>query len=91
MPAPKWRLTLDVKDFYHDDDVPLEEKAEMMCTRLNARIVPDHRDFSYHEVYEAFEDLSLADSGELETSDFDEAMSMLYDWADAERVWVVTL
>ena len=75
----QWRQTIDLSDLwesYENDLLTVSALSASVSTRLADANVPD-------DIVVRFEDLDDVD-------DFDDAMSYLYDWADAERVWVKT-
>lgn len=85
-----WQFRLEFGDFWHDDDIPLYVKAEIVATRCKA-LLPDirsRRQSIYLEmatelernIIPFFEELAEEESDSVE--DFDDALNDLYDWAD---------
>lgn len=92
-----WRCTIDFKPFYHDDKLSIKEKADRAVKELRRtqKLKSFEDDYDLDDIIEDFEGVS-GDGEPTETTeftiteDFDARMSELYDWADANRVWVAT-
>lgn len=89
----KWRYTIDIKESWalaQDETISTSELVRRILPTLKA--VPAIRhDIIFQERVERFENL-LEDYGDdIDTADFDEALSDLYDWADDRKVWIATV
>ena len=80
---PEWKHTLTFTPWYHDDRVSIGNKGKLVAEQLKllTRSFPHDEEFGL--IIDDFEDVQSI-------AEFDEAMSGLYDWADVNRVWVVT-
>lgn len=79
--ASHWAERLDVKDIFHNDEVTIIEKRDVIVQRIRALK-------SYDDDAELIAD-ELAQATEID--DFDEWWDAFYDWADKRRVWVATV
>jgi hypothetical protein len=83
----QWRARVDVSDVFHDDEVTLGDKAQTIAARLG--VVGERIDPGSDELPELLEELCDAGAqGDVQW--FDNVWSGVYDWADANRVWVST-
>lgn len=78
-----WEYKLRLKDIWHDEDMPFEEKRDEIVRRINASRFWTEDD--YHLTC-AVDGLESA----VDLDDFDDAWNDFYDWADDVRVWVET-
>jgi len=91
---PTWDATLSFKDFYHDDELSIAEKAEKVSNAIIAKFASildsdtDDFDEDLDSLTTDFQNLSAYDKAEADH--FDNIMSGLYDWADWNRVWIET-
>jgi hypothetical protein len=89
-----WDATLNFKDFYHDDELSIAEKAERVSKAIIARfakILDSDSDIFDEDLDSLVLDFSnLSAYGRAEASHFDNIMSDLYSWADYNRVWIET-
>jgi hypothetical protein len=89
-----WDTTLRLKDFYHDDELTIAQKAEKVSNALIAKFSTildsdkDNFDEDLDSLVTDFQSLSAFDK--VEANHFDNIMSDLYDWADWNRVWIET-
>ena len=82
----KWRYTVKVGDVFHDDGLSLPEKGEAIVNRLRAAPFYSDDDYDLQGLVEELEDAAKED----DESWFDLVWGGLYDWADANRVWIDT-
>ena len=82
----KWRKTVNIKDLLGDDESPEEvvRVAAAIVGRLN-KAFPDP-DYGLEDIISEFEDIRVDDKRPCLL--FNDTLSSLYDWADAERVWL---
>ena len=91
---PTWDATLSFKDFYHDDELSIAEKAEKVSNAITAKFASildsdkDNFDEDLDLLVRDFSNLSAYNKAEADH--FDNIMSDLYDWADWNRVWIET-
>lgn len=86
---PKWLYTLDLSDVFHADDVPLPTKARTIADRIEkSRFFDKAWTSALSDVADQLRDLAEDERDDVE--EFDLIMNDLYDYADAERVWVDT-
>lgn len=86
---PEWRKTVRLKQLLsHDAEIPssvLRETALKFAERLKRE--PEYEtDIDLLTIVDQFEDIAEADDATLQ--DFNDLLAELYDWADAERVWI---
>ena len=86
---PVWILTLNVKDVFDDDEMGLEEKRDIIVSRIRASRWPllhsvEEGDYSLDELLDEL-------SGVDDEPYFDQVWSALYDLADYDRVWIATI
>jgi hypothetical protein len=91
---PTWDATLSFKDFYHDDELSIAEKAETasktIIAKFASRLDSDKDNFDEDLDGIAADFQSISAYNKVETKHFDNIMSALYDWADWNRVWIET-
>jgi protein involved in polysaccharide export with SLBB domain len=83
-----WRKTIRLKHLLSSDDSP--ENARRVAGKV-ARVLLREPEYEHGDVefgYIADEMLLLAESDDGTCADFNEILADLYDWADAERVWI---
>ena len=78
-----WKHKVLLGDIFHDDDLSLHNKAEIIAKRFRTQF-PDNDDLE--ELLDELVDAAENDS----ISWFDVVWDHIYDWADEERVWVDT-
>lgn len=80
----EWAYRIDISDFFHDEALTTNEKAKRIATRFRIRLgrKPVWED-EIEGLLEELEDQTDAD-------EFDDVWNCIYDWCDAERVWVRT-
>ena len=83
-----WKHRLDVSNFFHSEELSLEEKTKKIIATIKTR--PWFAKLYYvDDLSEALEELS--DAGEADDVEwFDATWNAIYDIFDAERVWVIT-
>lgn len=79
----RWRMTLNVRDVFYDDDLTTAAKAQAIAARI--RIHPWARENDY------VRDLADELAEQTDTHGFDVVWHAIYDEADADRVWVATV
>ena len=81
-----WRETVNIKDLLTDDDSPenCENTAKALVKRLRAAFPKP--DYDLENIISDFEDVSANDKRPLAL--FNDILDNLYDWADANRVWL---
>jgi hypothetical protein len=89
----RWRKTIRIKQFLSDDgsDANAREVAGRVADVLKRQreyTTLDRRDFDdeYSDLADEFSDLAASNDGTCE--DFNALLMYLYDWADANRVWI---
>lgn len=77
-----WLLTIDLKDVFHNEDLPFEQKRDEIVRRIRAT--------GWHGDHPWLEEIvdNLAESED--ENDFDSWWDELYDVADIDRVWIAT-
>lgn len=92
-----WKHTLNFKLFYHNDDISLPKKGVMIAEKLEtlANTPKFEDDMMLWNLVDEFK--AITGDGEppdttefTELEDFNARMSDLYDWCDANAVWVET-
>ena len=83
MPINRWGHRLNLGDVFHDDDLTFEAKRDEIVCRIKAARWYDEDDTTLWSLVD-----ELADTEHID--EFDVVWDHLYDWFDAERVWVVT-
>ena len=73
------RQTLDVSDIFHNDEIPIKQKAKMISERLLK--LPNADD----ELRWLAEELAEVDNAK----DFDFLWSGICGWADVAGVWII--
>ena len=69
-----WKYKLNVSDFYHDDNLSIEEKGQRMVAAIKETFPLDY------ELCDVIESFDVVDDVE----EFDNIMSSFYDWCDQE-------
>lgn len=92
----RWKHTVNFKHFW-ESDIPVEEKGKLAAKELRSRLLQHYPEYwELEEIIDMFDCVSGDTDSEGGTNwtaveDFDERMRCLYDWADANMVWVSTL
>lgn len=91
-----WKRTLHLKDLLSDDESP--ENARRVAGQLAARLkrVREYEEGSMDEFTEMVDEIADIQTSSPEeyqpdftvTQHLNACLSALYDWADAERVWI---
>lgn len=76
-----WMKTIDVSDVFRGN-APWPERRDIMVSRVRALDPID----SDGELQDIADDLAVAEDGD----EWDDPWDRFYDWADENRVWVVT-
>jgi hypothetical protein len=88
-----WRKTIRLKHLLGDDDSPenarkVAGQVAAILKRQREYVPPETREFDdeFSEIADELGELSeTLDGG---CADFNAILSVLYDWADDERVWI---
>ena len=88
----KWKYILNLKHFYHDDSITIEQKGKLIAKaimRLPLSKIELYSGDDFDDLIAAFNCISgYEDVTPVE--DFDEWMSVLYDYADRYDIWIET-
>jgi hypothetical protein len=78
----KWKSTIDLQDLWakYEEDHDVETLKASVTERLTRRTESPRVPEGIVKTFPLVEDID----------EFDAAMGYLYDWADAERVWIKT-
>ena len=83
----QWRKTIRIKQFLSEDSS--SENARKVAGQV-AHVLEAHREYpaddEFRDIAGQFDDLSRSTDGTCE--DFNLLLADLYDWADANRVWI---
>jgi hypothetical protein len=85
-----WEHTLYFKDFYHNENFTISEKAEKVIVLFQNLLNKNETlldDWNADDILLAFDEAK--DDNDAET--FDNAMAQLYDFADFHRIWIATV
>lgn len=85
----KWLKTVDIKVVLNDDDLILSEKAERIERLVRDEMIPTlwHPDRNLPMLDEALEFIANAVQDDDE-DEFDEGLTLIYDVADDEQIWM---
>jgi hypothetical protein len=83
MPQTYWAHTLKLGDIFHSEVHSFTSKRDIIVERIRGTGFFDDADSELMELVD-----ELADSRDID--EFDRVWDYFYDWADANRVWVVT-
>ena len=89
----QWKHVLNVKHFYHSDVISIEEKGKLMAKaimRLPLDKIELYAGDDFEDLIEAFNGISGFEEV-TPVEEFDEWMSVLYDYADRYGIWVETI
>lgn len=83
-----WKYKIDVKKHFVDKDNTAQEASKGVLQELKKleRWQVLKEDDEFQRIQEEFD--RLGDDPEARTAEFDEVLSRLYDWADANDVWL---
>ena len=84
-----WRRTVDVSDVFRDGALPIAAKAGAIWARLRA-LAPWGADPGLDALLDGLEAGAVAGDFGRDVACFDDVWEGVYDWADRERVWIVT-
>ena len=83
-----WKSTLDLMDIHNklrnDEITPVEYVKEVIVRVENSRFT----EYAQEEIIEVFSDIVYHLDATLD--DIDDALEVLYDNADGERIWIKT-
>jgi hypothetical protein len=82
---PIWDHKLNLADVFHNEEMTFEERRDAIARRVRTSAWLRNRDNSDPLPYLIDELADTADAGE-----FDEVWDVIYDYADADRVWIAT-
>lgn len=88
---PEWKQTLDFSPWYHDEEISIPEKGKLVAKTI-CRVIKDYEeDYTLSEIIDMLNYCNgVPEEGYTEVQDFADRMADLYDWADSNRVWIVT-
>lgn len=83
-----WKHTIDIKKHFVDKNVTAQVAAQGVHKELGklTRLKAFKDDDELLGIAQEFE--RLGEDPDAETQEFDEALERLYDWADANDVWL---
>ena len=80
----RWDYKLDVSDVFHNDNLTLEQKRDLIIARIKSSAFWTPADYELDEI---LDELSQVDDADY----FDLVWNAFYDWCDVgKRVWVET-
>jgi hypothetical protein len=91
-----WNYCIDLRNFYHNDDLTIAQKGELMRFSLNL-FVKNQPEISYKDV--KYKTLDLLYEYDLDPKyfatvtdmdEFNSLMDRLYDLGDDYRIWICT-
>ena len=82
---PSWEHHINLRDVFHNDDLPFEQKRDAIIRRIRATtwFKDCHQDDDLVYLVEELAETEDATS-------FDDLWRDFYDIADADRVWIAT-
>ncbi len=80
---PTWTLTINVADVFHNDDLTFEQIRDTVVQRIRASGWIGEDDHTLGDLVDELGDAA-------DTDEFDAVWDVLYDHADADRVWIAT-
>ena len=82
----KWQKTIDIKKDLYNENLSLKEIAK----KINGFLRPETEDTHYLDTLDLEAGLDLLEeAGEADDVElFDEGLTLIYDWADENRVWL---
>jgi hypothetical protein len=83
MPRVIWKHKLRLEDIFHSEAHSFTNRRDIIVARIRRSHFWDEDDYVLTELVE-----ELADAPDAKT--FDRVWNELYDWFDANRVWVAT-
>jgi len=81
--SKKWVSTLKLDDIFHSEAIGFGNKRDIIVKRIREAVWFNVDDAELGEIVDELYDA-------LDEEDFDLAWNQFYDWADHNRVWVVT-
>jgi putative heme iron utilization protein len=85
----KWKYKVEIGKEWNDESLSIAKKIDVIIERVQnavpAALVEDIED----EIQE-LRNLQVEFGDDIEGEDFDDIWSSIYDWADANRVWINT-
>ena len=78
---PSWNYTLNLKDFFHDEEMSFEQKRDEIVRRIKASKFWSDDKLVLSSIVD---DLECAS----DVYEFDDPWNVFYDYADLERIWV---
>lgn len=102
----KWKQTLQLSDVWQSGDVPESEVhnvGKIIAKRMR-KLYPDYADYDkygyeFEEMIDRFDSIITLDEYQKDPEDynffgpddeFNDVMECLYDWADANKLWIDT-
>lgn len=83
MPTNTWLLTVNLADVFRNEELTFEERRDAIVQRIRASGWITEDDYSLDNLVEELGDAE-------DTDEFDAVWDVLYDHADADRVWIAT-
>lgn len=80
-----WLIKIDLKDIFHDDDMPFEKKRDEIVNRLRSSGWLASATYPVR-LEGALQELAKT----VDETDFDFEWEMIYSHADRDRVWIGT-
>lgn len=90
---PNWKHSINVAEWWKDEEVPIEEKGRRLATLLRLKVFKDcPDDWELEEIIESFECISGCPGEFTAVEEFDGWLEELYNWADrGHRLWINTI
>lgn len=84
-----WKLNIDLKDIFHNDELSFEQIRDETVKRLkdSGWLGLAEDEYEEEQLFNLFEELELTETPD----EFDEVWSYVYDEADDYRVWIGTI
>jgi hypothetical protein len=82
MTMPIWLDKINLADVFHNEEMSFEQRRDVIVQRIRRSGWPDRNS----SVYDLIDELADCETG----NEFDGPWSLIYDEADADRVWIAT-
>lgn len=79
----KWKHTLKLADVFHNEEMTFEKIRDVVAERIRMSRFWDDDDIDLTDLVDTLQEAQ-------NTAEFDAVWNDFYDWADNNRVWVVT-
>lgn len=80
---PVWEYTINLADVFHNDDMTFEQRRDAIVSRIRNSGWPSTGSYTLRQLVD-----ELAEAQD--TDEFDGPWDLIYDEADADRVWIQT-